>query len=238
MRRHYTIGSEVVDVEVILSKRKTAAIEVRQNKVRLKAPLRTPLAWIDEFICSKAHWIARQLREQRTRYESHAIALAEKPEVFYLGQRVPVVITAEASKTTLCLSEKGFLIDISRRTRRDQALVADELLRSWFADQARIDLTRRLGYLAEITEMKPKGMVIGNYKSLWGRCSAKGEIALNWRLLLAHPEAIDYVIIHELCHLREFNHSARFWKLVAAHCPEMEMYRDYFRERSVWLNWR
>ncbi len=238
MRRSYKIGAGVLDVEIMLSKRKTAAIEVRQNKVRLKAPLRTPLVWIDEFIYSKADWIARQWREQRVRYESHAISLSKKPEVFYLGQRVPVVITVGASQTISHLSEDGFMIDVSQRTRRDPTQVADEQLRIWFTHQARAYLADRLGHLSETTGMKPNGIIIGNYKSLWGRCSARGEIALNWRLLLAQPEAIDYVIIHELCHLREFNHSSRFWKLVTTYCPEVEVYRSYFKERSVWLNWR
>jgi len=73
---------------------------------------------------------------------------------------------------------------------------------------------------------------IKNQKTRWGSCSAKRNINLNMRLMMAPDGAIDYVIIHELCHLRELNHSAAFWALVESYCPEFRHWRAWFRQHG------
>ena len=73
---------------------------------------------------------------------------------------------------------------------------------------------------------------IGDQRTLWGSCSARGTISFNWRLVLAPLEVLDYVVVHELCHLREHNHSASFWKLVEARRPDYRAHREWLDEHG------
>ena len=73
------------------------------------------------------------------------------------------------------------------------------------------------------------GIQIGSQRALWGSCSARGVLAFNWRLVLVPHEVLDYVVVHELCHLRVLNHSRHFWSLVERHRPEWRTHRDWLR---------
>ena len=95
---------------------------------------------------------------------------------------------------------------------------------------AKAYLPRRAAALAELHGFQFKAVRIKNQKTRWGSCSAKGNINLNLRLMMAPPEAIDYVILHELCHTRELNHGERFWSLVEMHCPDYRCWRRWFKQ--------
>lgn len=87
---------------------------------------------------------------------------------------------------------------------------------------------RRVEHYAPRMGVRPARVRVKDLRSLWGSCSARGNLNFNWRLLLAPPEVLDYVVVHELAHLMERSHSRRFWALVSEHCPEQ-------RERRRWL---
>ena len=75
-------------------------------------------------------------------------------------------------------------------------------------------------------------VAIRDQRSRWGSCSAKGNLNFNWKLIMAPPEALTYVVIHELCHLIEFNHSPRFWALVQAQMPEYEIWKKWLKQHG------
>lgn len=78
----------------------------------------------------------------------------------------------------------------------------------------------------------PQKLALSSARSRWGSCSASGGVRLNWRLMQAPPAVIDYVVIHELAHLAELNHSPRFWAIVAAHCPDWKVRRDWLKQHG------
>ncbi|MGE3623788.1 MAG: M48 family metallopeptidase, partial [Bdellovibrionales bacterium] len=89
----------------------------------------------------------------------------------------------------------------------------------WYKKEARRVFTERTEFWSQITGLRPRSLTVGNPQRQWGSCSAANDIRLNWRLILAAPALLDYVIVHELCHIPHKNHSSRFWALVESFLP-------------------
>ncbi|MEO8523061.1 MAG: SprT family zinc-dependent metalloprotease, partial [Acidobacteriota bacterium] len=165
-----------------------------------------------------ADWI----RKQRARI-SAADATRWVPDgtIWLRGEAVPIVVSEDAGRP---------IVRYAERTVRLRGGVAD-LRRAIETDLrrlARVELGCRLEELAALHGLKVAGISIRNQRSRWGSCSRHGRIALNYRLLQMPPAISDYVLLHELMHLREQNHSRRFWRQVAQVCPA-------FREAERWL---
>ncbi len=97
--------------------------------------------------------------------------------------------------------------------------------------EASVYIREKVKYWSEICGLRHTGVTIRDQSTRWGSCSAKRRLSFSWKLLLLPERFTDYVVVHELCHLAEFNHSPRFWALVARHIPE---YRDIVRELREW----
>jgi predicted metal-dependent hydrolase len=121
-----------------------------------------------------------------------------------------------------------------RRSAVDQSSI-QQALRNFYRRQARDHFSDRLDHFAAEMELEYDGLEIRNQRTRWGSCSTNGTISLNWRLLMAPPEVIDYVVIHELAHLREPNHTDAFWSLVADHDPRYEEHAEWLEENSAKL---
>ncbi len=206
------------DYTLLRERRRSLLLTLDEGgKALVRAPLALPKTEIDRFVRSRARWLAK--RQAR---------LAQRPAHSYLdGEPFPF------SGRTLCLRREAG----ARRVRLEgDALVVPEgdaaatraLLTSWYKAQAKALFKERLAALSAQTGITPETLRLSDAKTRWGSCGAKGGVNLNWRLALAPPEILDYVIVHELCHLRERNHSAAFWALVTRFCPE-------WKERRRWL---
>lgn len=93
----------------------------------------------------------------------------------------------------------------------------------------------RVEYWASVLNLEYGRVFVKDQRTLWGSCSGKKNLNFNWRLAAAPPEALDYVVIHELCHLREMNHSKKFWALVLAACPDYKVRRRWLRDNCALL---
>ncbi|MBI5744128.1 MAG: M48 family metallopeptidase [Elusimicrobia bacterium] len=98
--------------------------------------------------------------------------------------------------------------------------------------RARELINSRVAHWAAALGLEYKKIFIKNQRSMWASCSARGNLNFNWRLAAAPPEALDYVVIHELCHLREMNHSRAFWAHVLAACPDYKAHRRWLRNNT------
>jgi predicted metal-dependent hydrolase len=105
-------------------------------------------------------------------------------------------------------------------------------VRAWLQREARRAFGERVQARSAEMGLHPKRIFLREQRSRWGSCSARGNLSLNWRLIQAPPEVLDYVVVHELAHLREFNHSKRFWALVAAHCPDYKRWMLWLKQEG------
>ena len=106
---------------------------------------------------------------------------------------------------------------------------------SWYRKMAGFFLEDRVPYWAEQLGVTPKCIRVKNQRSLWGSCSKKANLNFNWRILLLSPETADYLIIHELAHLKELNHSGKFWDIVQTFCPDYKFHKAELRKKDSWL---
>ncbi|MCL2857406.1 MAG: M48 family metallopeptidase [Oscillospiraceae bacterium] len=203
------------------SRRKTVAIYVRDGAVEVRAPSRTPKRDIDRFVTSKEKWITDKLAqsgEQLRLRKNFALTYGEC--VTYRGKQYPIV--ARYGKQVGFDGEEFYLP--SNLTSEQIKAACVRIYRML----ARRDLTEKVTAFAEQMSAMPAGVKINGAKTRWGSCSSRKSLNFSWRLIMAKDDVIDYVVVHELAHLTEMNHSPRFWAIVAG------VLSDY-RERQARL---
>ena len=202
-------------------RRKTLAIHIMDDaSVEVRAPKWVPLSEIQYFVAAKREWIASQI-EKKKRY------LAAKPG-FYQGQQHPFLGRAypihwqPSSQKSLQLKSDHWLLSSSDENPQLWAKQFEQ----WYRQQALSYMPERLRYCFRQLPWQPfpaatmPELRLRKMKSRWGSCNQAGRITLNTLLMKYSPEVIDSVIYHELCHLWEFNHSDRFYRLLTTACPQ------------------
>ena len=219
---------------VILSRRRSISIIVRPDKsVTVRAPLRTSLKSIERFVQLKSAWIQKHLNNKP------GIKLANNDkkyvdgEIFlYLGKEYKLQKIVSAGQY---VKLNGELIEVGQDDLNDTVRTRF-LLARWYILTARKDLTERLRDILNRNEQlrfEPSKLVIRHLKSRWGSCSSKGKITLNSELVKLDPVLIDYVIIHELCHLKHHNHGPDFHKMLGELIPDYKSLRKDLRKYVI-----
>ena len=223
-------------MQIIRSRRKTLALYIQPDgQVLVRAPLRLSQAYIDAFVQDKAAWIRLkqdEIRRQSERCGRHA-GLPHRFETgerfLYLGETYPLELVERQSQPLLL--DRAFEL---KRSSQGQALGVFE---TWYKVQARATFTIRLNELSAQTGLHYARLRLSSARTRWGSCSPTGTISLNWRLVMAPPAVIDYVIIHELAHLKEKNHSARYWARVEQLLPGYRSLRAWLKSNGDCLAW-
>lgn len=210
-------------------RRKTVAILIKNDKVRVLVPSRVSQERVQEFVRSKAQWVREKLRHNLEVRESLRPKEYVDGEAFScLGQSYYLkVLDGKPDKASQ--KDGCFLVhvwnSISGETR-DRLIVSQ--LTEWYMEKAAEVIEERVnGFSAQLT-VRPRKIGIKNYRSRWGSCNARGEVYFNWRIIMAPQRVLDYVVVHELCHLIQLNHSKDYWKLLETIMPD-------YKESRVWL---
>lgn len=209
-----------MNVEIIRKKgRRSLTLYMRPDKLlTVKTNRRTTQSEIAEFLLAKQKWIEKNLDRFK------ATAKLYKPPTFTESSLFPFLgelkylqfCKTEASRVTFKI-EDGFLLCLSPANGLFSDL--DSSLKKFYRTEAEVYLKNRLVYLSTQTGLSPTKLSFRSTRARWGSCSSQGHISLNWKLICHTPQLIDYVIVHELCHLKHLNHSAEFWNLVESHFP-------------------
>lgn len=215
-----------MDYTVIRSKRKTIAVEItREGGILVRAPLRASRREVAAFVGAHSDWIARKLSQARERKAQSAPRQFREGETFlFLGEPHRLRFTGDGDY--LRRRDGEFLLGSELSSR------AASLFRTWYRARAREILEDRLGRFAHWMGVGVKGVRITDAKERWGSCNVSGGLNFAWRLVMAPPEVIDYVIVHELAHLVEMNHSRRFWERVGSVLPDYAVRRKWLRENG------
>ncbi len=182
---------------------------------------------VHPFLEEKRPWIERTLRRMREAESEHPPAVFEDGgSVPYLGQRLGLRVKVEPARTRSHVSQRGDVLTVKVRDGGSDTLRA--ALETWYRKRARAEVQPRLDDAAARAGVAYAGLQIRAQRTRWASCSSTGAMSFNWRLLLAPPEILDYVVEHEVAHLTVHDHSDRFWLLLAGRMPG-------YREHERWL---
>ena len=202
--------------------RRSLALRVGDGgQVVVNAPMRMPEGVIQGFVGKHWHWIHARLRDQ----EAQVVGWETGARLPYLGGELQLAVTPAAGRAAVRLDD-GTLHCTAPPGQAEQAIQA------WYRRTARTLLAERLAHHASRAGRPLPPLRISNARTRWGSLSPKGVVSLNWRLIKAGWEEIDYVICHELAHFRQRNHSAAFWREVEALFPSWATVRRRLRENG------
>jgi predicted metal-dependent hydrolase len=215
------------DFDVILKKsarRQSVTLKVSTKGVFLHMPTRLPMDIAHDLIEEKSDWIKQQLAKQPEPQPERQWQQSETLLLF--GQQYELQLEQKGDSPKVKLTDDA--ITLSGRLHRIGLKTRRQTIINWYKEQAEIYLSKRTEELSQQTGFTPKSITIKTYKARWGSCNIRGEIQYNWQIMQAPPSVIDYLIIHELCHLKHHNHGKGFWGLVEQHCPD-------YRKQQAWL---
>jgi predicted metal-dependent hydrolase len=227
------IGKEVLEYKLTRSrKRKTLSISIDQDGLSVIAPSETPIGKIELTIFKKSNWILKQMKdldEMRNKFQRRAFLSGEK--LTYMGRQYRLkILKLDIQKPTFRFYKGSFIAELPRNVGESQHReIIHPLYVKWIKTRA-LEITK--GRIQKFTlklQMKPKDILIREQKQRWGSCTPEGNILLNWRLFLAPASIIDYVLAHELAHLKHMNHSNEYWETLKMLLPDYEKRKDWLR---------
>jgi predicted metal-dependent hydrolase len=221
------------------ARRKTLSIVIRRGQVKVMAPAFLPSATIKAFIDEKSSWIQQKLQTQQGWIDQGTQQnkqFVDGELFYYLGEQYSLVIS-DATKSAVTLVGDQLFIDLSNRVKTaNKAAFIQKLLQEWYKEQLNTYLMVKLGHFSQLMDVCYTGVNIRFYKRRWGSCSSKGQLSFNYVLMMAPSWVIDYVIVHELSHLRHLNHSAHFWAVVRRFYPSYKEATQWLKDNGVKLS--
>jgi predicted metal-dependent hydrolase len=211
--------------KIIRSNRKTLSISINENaELIVRAPKRILDQKIQDFINEKENWITRNQSLVKTRAEDTA---KDKNMLLYLGTLFPLKTDNDAKK--ISFDGKEFVADLHNKE------ITNKSLKTWYKNKFKEVAVPRLFYFAKKHNLQVNQVRIKEQRTLWGSCSSRNNINLNFLLIMAPLKVIDYVIIHELVHTIHKNHSVNFWNAVEEIMPNYKEAKHWLKENGYRL---
>ena len=224
--RYIQLGSEIVGFRLRRARRRSIGIVIDEDGLRVAAPGHAPVAEVEAFIREKARWVLQKLADRRAAPRPPVVNWSDGAIVALLGAPVRIELLPERRGISL---EDGSL-GVGLAPRGEPAAVRQRGI-AWFKDRARALFGERLAVYAAKLGVPIPALTLSNARTQWGVCR-DGHVRLNWRLIHLPLHLVDYVVAHELAHLREMNHSERFWAVVGGLYPDYQAARRELRESS------
>ncbi|MFA6082231.1 MAG: SprT family zinc-dependent metalloprotease [Patescibacteria group bacterium] len=213
---------------IVRAKRRSVQIKIdHDGKVIVRAPFWVSLRQIDQFVHQNEAWIAKRLdvHQQQPHRQSHHFNDGDM--FWYLGKEYPLKISGE----------------ISGKVRFENALIipntkpelARTMILKWYKNEADMFLRQRLDQFATLMDIKYHAVKITSATSRWGSCNHLNSISLNWKLIQVPKDVIDYVVVHELAHILQHNHSKLFWAEVEKVLPDYKIRRKWLKDHGFLL---
>lgn len=211
---------------IIRSRRRTLCLEVVSDaRLVIRAPARMPINFIEEFVAKKRSWIEeKQKRALERRAQAREKMFVDGESFLYLGEPHSLSIV-EYLDSPLTFTQ-GF------RLSRSAASNGRKVFIDWYIREARRVIQDSLDRHSSLSGLNYNGFRLTGARRSWGSCTPRGSLTFSWRLIMAPLGVIDYVVVHEICHLVHKNHSRRFWDAVSVLLPGYKQKREWLKENG------
>ncbi|MFA6939992.1 MAG: SprT family zinc-dependent metalloprotease [Clostridiaceae bacterium] len=221
------INNKPISVEIKYSRRKTVYLRiVSQDSIEIRSPFGINNKKLLDFIIRNQVWIINELNEASINTK---VRLYKDGEVFFYQGQVYTLKVHIGHNDFVLIDKSDNTINIKCKYSKD---VKDVLIK-WYKAQAGYYIKERVNYYQNVIGVRSDKISIKNQKTLWGSCSTKKNLNFNMRLIMMPHHVVDYVIVHELCHLIHFNHSKEFWGKVEEIIPDYIETRKYLKQNGV-----
>lgn len=228
------IGGKVLETTVKYKNRKSLQISITsEGKLIVSAPFGLSEERIGDILKSKEDLLKKRL----SAYKNYTppTGFGENSGISFLGKNHEINLVENSKIPKIKIELKDFQIFLSFNPSIPQNLRKDmfeENLKKWILEKAYFELDQRMKKYSKSTGFLYRSWRLKDQKTRWGSCSSKKNISLNWRIVMAPEKIVDYVIIHELCHLKHLNHSKEYWDLVKKFTPDYLSSKKWLRENG------
>jgi len=221
----------LIDIKRTLTLKKIA-IKVKDKRVTIKVPFFINNNLIEQLVNRKLSWIKKQLNIQSKFLPFKKKLYVNDEKFLYLGKYYKLKILKNKKYS---INIEGNFLQVNVKNELN-ILKVKKLLKEWFREKSFIYFQKETHNYAKINNLKINSVKVKEYKARWGSCSNKGDISFNWRLIMAPPKIIEYVIIHELMHIKEHNHSPKYWNYVKSLYPNINEAKEWLMYNGQTLN--
>src|SRR4030042_3764970 len=209
-------------------RRKTISLHIKEDgRIIIYAPYRTPQREIEKFLEKGRPWIVEKMLEKEKAKRETEKAFVPGENFLYLGESYPLEIEeSDNRKVPLKLSFGKFVLD------QDHTAKAKDLFIEWYKREAKEKIPGRVHYLSNKLKLLPQGIRITSARYRYGSCSRDDRLSFSWRIIMAPLKIIDYILIHELVHIEEKNHSKSFWSQVESIIPDHKGHRLWLKQNG------
>ena len=217
--------------------RRTVGLKITIDGLVIHAPKRISQSHLESLIVLKADWIHKKLTSL-TANQIPNLQWQDGEQLWLLGHPMMLIIRHDARSravTYLPKYNEPSILNLALPNHEDATAVSRKVIQ-WYKKEALVDFARRLELFSTKLGVAVPKLLLSNAQSRWGSCNSKKEVRLNWRLIQAPPHIINYVICHELAHLKEMNHSAKFWAVVGSIYPDYKAAEKDLKRLSLQLH--
>ena len=234
MKYKVQYGTKELEFKIEFRNRDTMSISVEPpNNILVVAPTGTPEENIKEIVKSRGKWIVQKLFEFRNIDAKRVNREFVNGESFmYLGRNYSLQIHVD---DTL---QNNFKVKLFRgkfhvyvKEKSDE--IIKQAMETWYREKTEEQIRKRIKYYQKYFEKKPSDIKVKEQKKRWASCTSKNELLFNWRCGMAKATAIDYIVVHEMCHMYYKNHSQEFWDLVASVISDYESRKEWLRDYGI-----
>ncbi len=229
-------AAEIITVKGILaevirtSRLKSARLQVEDGVVSIAVPKTLERERIEQLLNDKQRWIKEKLALQRQQQPAPKRELLSGEAFPYLGRNYRLkLITGKLEPVKLLHGR--LQVSLPKAMRHEH--IIREMLTHWYRSQAEVRFKEKVKRYASVVGVEPTDVSVKCFQSRWGSCNIKGEIQFHWKVIMAPHRIVDYVVVHELCHLKHHDHSPAFWKSVERIVPDYAECRAWLKEFGV-----
>jgi predicted metal-dependent hydrolase len=209
------------------SRRRSIGLSIDESGLSVSMPLRASEKWLHGVLLDKARWIIETLDGWQASRPVE-VQWTDGRQIHFMGEQLTLRVVDSLFDAPPLLRGRQLFVHVADGTNH---AVVEQAVTHWYRCEAEVLLRERVAHFAPLLNVSPARVKLSSARTQWGSCTARGAISLNWQLVKMPLRLADYVVVHELAHMVELNHSAAFWRVVKSVCP------GYVRLRKELRRW-